>query len=79
MPHRMWFTAEDATLYDASINGMRQNAWLKKNELSQKSKISLILAVGLEKYEPSGDCVNGEVITFTEMSFARTVEAEANV
>ena len=70
---------EDATLYSSSSDGVRQNAWLNKNALRQKVKLSLNLAVGHEKYEPSGNRINGVVITFTEMSFARTVEAETNV
>ena len=79
MPHGMWFAVEDATLCCTSNDGVRQNAWLKKNELSQKSKLSLNLAVGLENYELSGNCIKSVVITFAERSFARKVEAETNV
>ena len=75
----MWFTVEDATLYGSSSDGVHQNTWLKKNELSQKSKLSLNLAVGLEKYEASGNRVNSVVIAFAERSFARKVEAETKV
>ena len=58
---------------------MRENAWLKKNELSYTSNFSQNLADALEKYEPSGNRINGVVITLTEMSFVRNVVAVTNL